>query len=130
MTTELTILGWSVVLLIVQIMMQAQFAVNELGLPWALGARDDRKTLSNMTAGRATRALHNLLETYPAFVGLAIAVTVAGKAGGAAALGAEIWFIARVAYVPVYLMGLAGVRTGVWALSIIGLVMMVFKLLA
>ena len=54
---------------------------------------------------RAGRALYNLLETYPAFVGLALAVTVAGKAGGVSAFGAELWLVARIVYVPVYMMG-------------------------
>ena len=43
MTTELTILGWSVILLIAQIVLQTQFAVNEFGLPYAFSPRDDRR---------------------------------------------------------------------------------------
>jgi uncharacterized MAPEG superfamily protein len=130
MSTELVILGWSVVLLLVQVILQTQFAVNEFGLPYSLSPRDDRKVVSGAVGARAGRALYNLLETYPAFVAMALAVTVAGKAGGTSALGAEIWFLARIVYVPVYLMGLKGVRTGVWAISIIGLVLMVYGLLA
>ena len=129
MTTELTILGWSVILLLIQIILQTQFAVNEFGLPYALSPRDDRKTVKGPVAARAGRVLGNFLETYPAFVGLALAVTVANRAGGLSALGAEIWLIARIVYVPVYLTGVKGLRTAVWAISIVGLVMMVVALL-
>jgi uncharacterized MAPEG superfamily protein len=129
MTTELTILGWSVVLLIAQIILQTQFAVNEFGLPYAFGPRDDRRHVKGAVAARAGRALANFLETYPAFVGLALAVTVANRAGGLSALGAEIWLVARIVYVPVYLSGVKVLRTAVWAVSIVGLVMMVVALL-
>ena len=129
MSTELAILGWSVVLLIVQIILQAQLNVGELGLPYALSSRRERGTTTSLSAGRAERALANLLQTYPAFVGLAIGVTVAGKTGGVALWGAELWLAARILYVPVYLAGLQDVRTAVWGASIVGLLMMTYALL-
>jgi uncharacterized MAPEG superfamily protein len=129
MTTELTIFGWSVILLVAQIILQTQFAVNEFGLPYALSPRDDRRVLKGPVAARAARALYNFLETYPAFVGLALAVTLANRAGGLSALGAEIWFVARIVYVPVYLSGVKVLRTAIWSVSVVGLVMMVVALL-
>jgi uncharacterized MAPEG superfamily protein len=125
MSTELVILGWSVVLLLAQIVIQASLATSELGLGYAMGARDEGRALSSRLAGRADRVLRNFLQTFPAFVALAIGVTVAGKAGGAAAVGAHLYFWARVAYIPAYLLGVAVVRTLIWAVSIVGLVMMV-----
>jgi uncharacterized MAPEG superfamily protein len=38
-------------------------------------------------------------------------------------LGAQLYFWARVAYVPVYASGIPFARTAVWTVSIIGLVM-------
>ena len=41
MSTELTMLGWSVVLLLVQIVLQAATSSLDLGLPYAMSARDE-----------------------------------------------------------------------------------------
>ena len=38
--TELVLLGWSVLLLVAQIMLQGQLATRERGLDWNAGARD------------------------------------------------------------------------------------------
>ncbi len=73
-------------------------------------------------------ACRNFVETYGAFVGLALALVVTGKAGGIGATGAWVWFWARVVYVPVFAAGIPAVRTLVWAVSIVGLVMMLIQL--
>ncbi len=129
MTTELVYLGLSVVLLLVQIFLQAGLTTREVGLPYNAGARDAGLKPRGVLVGRAARALANLLETYPAFVGLALALVVSQKAGGLGATGAVIWFWARVAYVPLYLSGIAYLRTVAWLASILGLVLMVVALI-
>lgn len=45
------------------------------------------------------------------------------------AMGAQLYFWSRVAYVPAYASGLPYLRTMVWAASIIGLVMVLRPLL-
>ena len=74
--------------------------------------------------------MHNLLETYPAFIALALALTVTGKTGGLAATGAVLWLIARLAYVVVYAAGIPVIRTAIWFASIVGLVLMLIRLLS
>lgn len=127
-STEIAVLGWSVVLLLVQIILQA-VSTYDLG-PYLLGPRDDNRRSGNVMAGRLKRALENLLETYPAFVALALALAVTGKAGGIAATGAWVWLAARVVYVPLYAFGVPAVRTLVWVASIVGLLMMLVRLMA
>ncbi|MGN6537648.1 MAG: MAPEG family protein [Mesorhizobium sp.] len=127
-STEIIVLGWSVVLLLVQIILQA-VSTYDLG-PYLLGPRDDNRQSGNVWAGRLKRALENLLETYPAFVALALALAVTGKAGGIAATGAWVWLAARVVYVPLYAFGVPAVRTLAWCVSIVGLLMMLVKLMA
>ena len=78
----------------------------------------------------APRALTNLLETFPAFIGLALALALVGKTGGWGATGAKMWFWARVAYLPLYVLGLPYVRTLAWLVSVSGLVAMLAALLA
>jgi uncharacterized MAPEG superfamily protein len=127
-STEIIVLGWSVVLLLVQIILQA-VSTYDLG-PYLLGPRDDNRQSGNVWAGRLKRALENLLETYPAFVALALALAVTGKTGGIAATGAWFWLAARVVYVPLYAFGVPAVRTLAWCVSIVGLLMMLVRLMA
>jgi uncharacterized MAPEG superfamily protein len=126
---ELQLLGWSVVLLLVQIVLQAASSSSELGLPYAMSPRDEGREPRSVYARRIRRALNNLLETYPAFVGLALALVISGKAGGVGAIGAEIYLAARVLYLIVYAAGVSVVRTLFWGLSIIGLIMMLVRFL-
>lgn len=129
MTTELAVLGWSVVLLLVQVAVQAASAA-DLGPSYLFSPRDEERKPDSIVAQRLKRALANLLETYPAFVALALALTVSGKAGGMAATGAWLYLVARIIYALLYAAGIPVLRTVVWLASIIGLVMMLWRLLA
>lgn len=70
-----------------------------------------------------------MLETYPVFVALALALAVTGKTGGLGAIGSVTWLIARVVYVVLYVAGVPVLRTIVWFVSIIGLLLMVVQLM-
>ena len=128
MAAEIQALGLSAVLLILQVMLQAQAALPELGLEYTAGPRDEPRPVKSAIAGRAKRALANLLETYPAFIALALALAVSGKAGGLGATGAWLWLAARVVYVPLYIFGIAWIRTLAFAASLLGLVLMLIRL--
>jgi uncharacterized MAPEG superfamily protein len=128
-STEITVLAWSVVLLIVQVIAQA-LATYDLGPKYLAGPRDAGRVSKNVIAGRLARALRNLLETYPAFVALALALVVTGKAGGLGATGAWLWLAARVVYLPLYAAGVPVLRTVAWNVSILGLVLMLVRLIA
>ena len=62
--------------------------------------------IEKLVAGRLDRALKNLLETYPAFIAIVLALVVTGKTGGLAATGAWLWLAARVVYVLLYAAGI------------------------
>lgn len=128
MPTELTILGASVVLLVVHIMLQGQLATRDRGLAWNAGPRDgtDDAPLSPL-AGRAARALANYQETYPAFIALALGLAVTGQTGGIGAAGAIVWLIARILYIPLYLLGIPYIRSLVWAVAMLGLLLMLIR---
>jgi uncharacterized MAPEG superfamily protein len=128
-STEITILGWSVALLLVHIVGQVLLQIKDCGLGYAMSNRDDAKQFSAMT-DHVSRALRNFLETYGAFIALSLGLAVTGKTGGMAAMGAIIWFWARVAYVPVFGIGIPVLRTAVWIVSVIGLVMMLIRFLS
>lgn len=127
-STEIWVLGWSAVLLLAQVVAQA-IAGSDLGPTYLFSARDEERVSRNVVARRLKRALHNLLETYPAYIALALALAVTDKTGGIAATGAILWIVCRVAYVLIYAAGIPVIRTFVWLGSIIGLVMMAVRLL-
>jgi uncharacterized MAPEG superfamily protein len=121
MTIDLKMLGWSVVLGIVYVMVAATLMTQQRGLKWNAGARDGESKPLTGIAARAARASANFLETFPFFAALVLAVVIAGKNDHHSALGTELYFWARAAYLPIYLLGIPYLRSLVWALSLIGI---------
>jgi uncharacterized MAPEG superfamily protein len=121
MTVELKMLGWSVVLGLVYVMVAATLMTQQRGLKWNASARDGETKPLTGVAARASRASWNFLETFPFFAALVLAIVVAQKNTPHTELGTELYFWARVAYLPIYLLGIPYLRTLVWALSLIGM---------
>jgi uncharacterized MAPEG superfamily protein len=118
------LVAWSVVLLVVQICLQGMLATRELGSGWNAGPRDGDKQPEGKLAGRAARASKNLQETYPAFIGLALALAIVGDPSGWGLTGAWVWLACRILYIPLYLAGIPYIRSLVWLGSLAGLVLM------
>ena len=128
MATELQVLAWAIALGLAQIAIAATLMTQQRGLKWNMGARDgDPKPLEGVAA-RLDRALRNFLETFGFFAAAVIAVVLAQKTSAHTALGAQLYFWSRVAYVPAYAMGVAVVRTLIWAASVAGIVMVLSAL--
>lgn len=130
MTPELGYLVWSVVVLLVHIVVQATATTLSLGLPYAASNQDEQRRPDSAMINRITRALKNYLETYPAFIALSLLIAVTGTSTETTVMGAMIWFWARIVYALVYTFGIPYVRTVVWFVSIIGLVMMLLPFLS
>lgn len=129
LTTELLVLGFSVVLLFVHILLQGRLATRERGLEWNAGPRDAEMKPLGPKAGRAERALRNYLETWPAFIALALGLAVTARSGGVAAFGAWLWFVARVVYLPLYIYGIPYIRSVAFVASCVGLFLMLIRFL-
>ena len=128
MTPELTILAYSVALLIIHLLIQASASDFSKGIGWALGARDENRKPS-VLAARLERSLRNYLETFPAFVALALALAIADRSTGTSVLGAQIWIAARVLYLAFCAAGIPYLRSAAWITSMLGLVAMLLPLL-
>jgi uncharacterized MAPEG superfamily protein len=128
-TAVVILLCLSVILLLFHIMLQGFLATRELGSTWNAGPRDEGREAKGVAAGRANRASKNYQETYPAFVGLLLALAFIGDASGWGLLGAWIWFIARIIYIPLYLKGVPYIRSLVWLVSVLGLLLMMLGLI-
>ena len=126
--TEIVMLGLGVVLLLLQLFLQSISSTLEMGGDYKAGPRDVAKVLQGVFAGRADRAFRNLLETFPIFAALALALVVSGRNGGLGALGAEAWIVTRILYVPLYFNQIPFARSLVCFVSIFALVAMLVRL--
>jgi uncharacterized MAPEG superfamily protein len=127
MSPELNLLVWATALTLVQALVAAMGATGQLGLPILAGNRETLPAISGW-AGRAQRAHRNMLESFVLFVALVLAAQLAGKTNAMTTLGAELFFWARLVYAVIYVMGIAWLRTGVWAVSMVGLVLIFLQL--
>jgi uncharacterized MAPEG superfamily protein len=118
----------SVILCFVQMLIAATGAHTRVGLPALAG---NREGLPEMTgwAGRARRAHFNMIENLVLFTALVLITAISGKANATTAMGAMIFFWARLAYAVIYLIGVPWLRTLAWVVSVIGMVMIAWVLL-
>jgi len=99
-----------------------------VGNAWTVGARDVPPEISP-AAGRAHRALWNLLETAPAFLALAVAAAVYERANAWIASGVGLYLAGRLAYLPAYLSGVPWLRTMFWQAATLGIAAMLVGVL-
>src|SRR5215469_18842244 len=121
---EIQMLCWAVVLGLVQLVVATTLSVKDLGLTYATGPHDTPPPVSvKVITGRLLRAFHNFRETFVYFAVSVLLVTILNKTNATTALGAQLYFWARLVYVPVYAAGISFARTAIWTVSIVGLVM-------
>jgi len=127
MKPELMLLVWSVVLAFVQVLIAVQGAMMQVGLPTLAGNREALPVMTGW-AGRAQRAQRNLIENLVPFAALVLVAVAAGKTNNMTLLGAQIFLWARVAYAAVYIAGIPWLRTGVWFVSVVGMILIFAQL--
>ena len=130
MTTELIILGWTLVLAMVQIGLAAIMRTLETGIGYNVGARDAAAPPMRPATARLQRAQANLFETLPLFAAAVLIAHVAGRNGAETLLGCQLFLAGRVLYVPLYAFGVPVVRTIAFGVSVAGLVMIIKAILA
>ena len=128
MTVELKMLIWSSALALAQMIVALLAALRQVGLVPLAGNRDNFPPLEGVAA-RARRAQQNMLENLAVFATLVLVAQVAGKTNATTALGAQLFFWARLVYAPVYVVGIPWVRTAIWAVSFVGMVLILGQLL-
>jgi len=120
---EIQMLCWSVVLGLGQLAVATLGGLVDQGLPYNISSRDlPPPSITRITA-RLQRAFGNFRESFVYFAVAVLVVTTMVKNNPTSALGAQLYFWSRVAYVPVYAAGIPVLRTLIWAASIVGLVM-------
>ena len=128
MTLELKLLVWSAALALMQMIIAVVAAIMQVGLVPLIGNRENLPALEGWS-DRARRAQLNMLESLPVFAVLVLVAQVAGKTNAVTALGARLFFWGRLAYAPVYVIGIPWLRTVLWGVSSAGLLQMLLALL-
>ena len=98
---------------------------NKIKFIYLFSSRDKDQETSVFFA-RANRALKNLFETLPIFIGLVLISIIKEVDNSSLAL---LWLISRTIYIPLYIFGINYLRTAVWAIGPICLIMMSIKFL-
>jgi len=129
MPIELKMLAWSIALGLVHVLLGAALTTQQRGVKWNVGARDAALPPLTGVAARVDRALRNFLETFPFFAAAVLAAVALERGDASTALGAQCYFWARLAYVPVYAAGIPYLRTLIWAISLWGLLQVLWALL-
>ena len=127
MKPEMTLLVWAALLTVVQAVVAVQGALMQVGLATLMGNREGMPEIRGW-GGRASRAHKNMIENLVLFAALVLIAAAAGKTNAMTLLGAQIFFYARIGYAVVYIAGIPWLRTGVWAVSIVGLAMIFLQL--
>lgn len=129
MPVELKMLAFSSVLGLLQLLAATHLSTAQRGLKWNFSARDQKAADLTGVAGRLDRAFKNFMETFPFFAAAALGLVVWKLNDNVSALGSTIYFVARLVYVPVYAMGTPVLRTIIWGISFVGLVMVLSPLI-
>lgn len=130
MPVELKILALGALLLVIHIFTATRCKTAQYGRKWNVGARDEALPSPSAVTGRTMRAQGNFEETFPIAIVALLGVVLANRTSGLTAIGGWIWLVARIAYLPIYAAGIPVIRTIVFIVSMLGLGMVLWALLA
>ncbi len=122
LSSELSMLGVAIVLGLVHILLAAHFVTAERGIAWNIGPRDTSAPLTGKLAGRLLRAQENFKETFIFFATLVLALALSGRHSALTVGSCELYVAARILYLPLYALGIPGLRTLVWMASLLGII--------
>jgi uncharacterized MAPEG superfamily protein len=113
----------------VQIVLASHAASLQRGYVWTASPRDEAVPRLTGVAGRLERALHNFVETFPLFAAAVLTAHVASKHSWMTEWGVQLYFWARVCYVVSYAAGIFLVRSLVWNVAALGIVLILLSLI-
>lgn len=116
MSSELSILALFGVFSILTIVLQVLMAIPQLGLGYLASARDEQHILTGKAA-RANRCLTNTVIAMVLFAPAILLLDAKSAFTASTLLAAQIFLVARIVYLPLYILGVPWLRTGVWALG-------------
>jgi len=128
MTLELKMLSLSIVLGLVQTVLASHAASLQRGYVWSASSRDDTVPALTGVASRLERALQNFVETFPLFAAVVLTAHVTATHSWVTELGVQLYFWGRVAYLALYAAGVFLLRSLVWNVAALGIVLVLLSL--
>ncbi len=129
MAVELECLALSVVLGLAHILIAGQARTNELGSKWNASARDGIPQQLSTVTNRLFRAQANFYETFPLFAVVILITAITQLYSAYSYWGAILYLVARIIYFPLYAFGIPYIRSIVWLLSLLGILLVLFPLI-
>ena len=124
---ELQAVVWTTVILVALIGFQGALVPVNQGLGWGLGSRDEAREKTALQA-RTARTVANHIEGMLVFVPLALVVTISDISSTTLTIwGAGLYLLGRVLFAPLYLLGVPYLRSLVWGVSLIGILMIGYE---
>lgn len=123
--SELKCLELSVLLWVVHVLCEAGAGQSAFPLAYLLSSRDNPLAAQGLIFGRAKRALANYVENFTAFVALDLVFIALHLSAG---IWPTVWVVARIVYLPLYLFNVIYVRSIVWGVSLVAILMMLARL--
>lgn len=128
MTVELSMLVYSALLFLVIILVQAGLAIAQNGLMAQAGSRDSLPEPSVLRQ-RLQRLSANMQENLVIFSAVVLVANAMGVSNDSTALGASIFFFARVAHAIIYAFGWPVIRPLFYFASLYGIALIVIEIL-
>lgn len=130
MPFELKILAWGCVLALVHVLVAGNVRTRQYGKTWNMSARDEQMPPPEPLVGRLLRAQANYFETFPVVAALLIIIALLPSLSGPVTIaGASLWLGARIVYLPLYAAGVPVVRTVVWSIGFLGILLLLWPIL-
>ena len=123
MKLEYIMLGATLALALVNILWAGNARTRQYGTNWNMGARDEDMPPLNPLAGRLLRAQANLYETLPLFIAALLGAAYLDRLGWKTEVGASLYAVGRLIYLPLYAAGIPKIRTLVFSVSLAGLIL-------
>ncbi|MCQ0970307.1 MAPEG family protein [Paracoccus sp. TK19116] len=124
MTAELTVLALAAILQTAQIIIAGVSASKDVGQEWLAGPRDSKPDFSQRTA-RLRRAVDNHFQGLIFFTIGVVLIVSSNQSSGFTALCAWIYLLARIVYVPAYVLGWVPGRTIIWGVGFAATMLMI-----
>ena len=127
MSFELQAVAYSSLILFVLILVQGTLVPLNQGFAWGLGSRDAKRDSTALQA-RASRTIANHIEGMLLFVPFAFLIEMTDLSSSLTVWGAGLYIAGRAAFAPLYLFGVAYLRSAAWGVAILGTILLAVPL--
>ncbi|MEL6666266.1 MAG: MAPEG family protein [Pseudomonadota bacterium] len=98
------------------------------GFAWGLGNRDEAREKTALQL-RTARTVANHIEGMMVFVPLALIVAISDLSSTLTIWGAGLYLLGRALFAPLYLIGVPYLRSLVWGVSLLGILMIGYEVI-